>query len=449
MVSESRWRARPGRACAGKPLRQAGGPQQDLQHDDMITITTFNWVPRFVRGLVRDPRVCWALQQVNTPGYRALQPFGQIPVWSGRANARIFLGMSALRTTVLMKTDIAGSTPRFRRLLTADLQALLVDHRNIVARHAADHGGEIVKFAGDGYWLQFPSVTGAAKSAIDMQDALRAAQVNKGDNRIAMRNVIGLGDVAFHQGNLIADLLALMVRIEDITPPDEIYLTVAARLALVSAEIQTGLVDSFTLQGFAEPVPVYRIEQRHRTNIVANAYVLVSDIRGFARLSESMASPAVERLLDALDGIIRKAARDLGGTIHFGFGDSYCLTFPDTAMLMAAAEQLACEWEMIRRDECADHAITISLHRGKISMFRSFLYGEGFRIASRMPRALAEVLQHNEGGVFVTGPLRDDLYGSSWHNRLQPLTLDPGSAHSIGLNIYRLLRAEEQKAGGL
>jgi hypothetical protein len=59
-----------------------------------------------------------------------------------------------------------------------------------------------------------------------------------------MRNVIALGDVAFHQGDLIGDTLALMVRLEEITPPDEIYLTVAARLALASAEIQTGPVDS-------------------------------------------------------------------------------------------------------------------------------------------------------------------------------------------------------------
>jgi class 3 adenylate cyclase len=187
-----------------------------------------------------------------------------------------------------MKTDIAGSTPRFRRLLTADLQTLLIEHRNIVGRHAADHGGEIIKLAGYGYWLELPSVTGAAKAAIAMQNALRAAQVNKGDNRIAMRNVIALGDVTINQEDLIGDTLALMVRLEDIIPPDEIYLTVAARTALVSAEIQTGLVDSFTLQGFPEPIPVYRIMQRHRTNIVTSAYILVSDVRGFTRFSESM-----------------------------------------------------------------------------------------------------------------------------------------------------------------
>jgi class 3 adenylate cyclase len=78
-----------------------------------------------------------------------------------------------LRTAVLMKTDIAGSTARFRALLAADHQSLLSEHRAFVARHAADHGGQIVKSAGDGFWLEYPSVTAAAKSAITMLEALR------------------------------------------------------------------------------------------------------------------------------------------------------------------------------------------------------------------------------------------------------------------------------------
>jgi class 3 adenylate cyclase len=189
--------------------------------------------------------------------------------------------------------------------------------------------------------------------------------------------------------------------------------------------------------------------QRHRTNIVASAYILVSDIRGFVSFTESMATTTVEHLLNALDRIIHKTARDLGGTIHFGFGDSYCLTFPDAATLIAAAEQLTYEWERMSRDEWADHAITASLHRGKINMFRSFVFGEGFITASRMPRVLAGILNHNEGGVFVTDRLRDDLYGSSWHNRLQPIVLNARNAQPDGLNIYRLVGAEKEKDRGL
>ena len=60
----------------------------------MITVSAFRWVPPFAQGQVRDLRVRWALEEAglpyqsrlleqgdqNTPEYRALQPFGQVPI---------------------------------------------------------------------------------------------------------------------------------------------------------------------------------------------------------------------------------------------------------------------------------------------------------------------------------------------------------------------------------
>src|SRR5580704_14025056 len=60
----------------------------------MIKVSAFKWVPPFAQGLVRDLRVRWALEEAglpyeemlitrddtNTKVYRALQPFGQVPV---------------------------------------------------------------------------------------------------------------------------------------------------------------------------------------------------------------------------------------------------------------------------------------------------------------------------------------------------------------------------------
>jgi class 3 adenylate cyclase len=127
--------------------------------------------------------------------------------------------MNPLRTTVVMKTDISGSTARFRQLLAADLQALLSEHRDFLARHAAEHDGRIMKGAGDGYWLEFTSVTGAAKAAIAMQESLRLAQLSRGDDRLAIRIVIALGDIAFQDGDFIGDAFALAARVEAVTPP--------------------------------------------------------------------------------------------------------------------------------------------------------------------------------------------------------------------------------------
>lgn len=61
----------------------------------MITISAFEWVPDFARGQVRDLRPRWALEEAgipyqtrllamgeqDKPEYRALQPFGQVPIF--------------------------------------------------------------------------------------------------------------------------------------------------------------------------------------------------------------------------------------------------------------------------------------------------------------------------------------------------------------------------------
>jgi glutathione S-transferase len=65
------------------------------KHMPNICITAFKWVPPKAQGLVRDLRVRWALEEAGLPytekllgtgeqnsaAYRAVQPFGQVPVY--------------------------------------------------------------------------------------------------------------------------------------------------------------------------------------------------------------------------------------------------------------------------------------------------------------------------------------------------------------------------------
>jgi class 3 adenylate cyclase len=347
--------------------------------------------------------------------------------------------MNPLRTTVVMKTDISGSTSRFRELLAADLQALLSEHRDFLGRHAAEHGGSIIKGAGDGYWLEFRSVTGAARAAIAMQEALRLSQLNRGDDRLAIRIVIALGDIAVLNDDFVGDAFALAARVEAVTPADEIYLTNAARLAITSAEIQTAFVENFVFKGFAERMPIYRIEQRHRTRVIADTYIMFSDLEGFgAMLDAGPASATVERILDALDAVTRGIAQEFGGAVRFNLGDSYCLTFTDAAQAVSGAERLTRNWEAIREREEFGCTISIGLHRGTLYTFKSFLYGRDVWIASRLQNASARLLHRHEYGIFVTGAVRNALLGNPSHNRFQPVALASPPAALAGLEIYRL-----------
>ena len=89
----------------------------------MITISAFKWVPPFAQGQVRDLRVRWALEEVglpyrtrlltqgdqNKPEYRALQPFGQVPIYEENGEVLFESGAIVLhigtRSDALLPSD--------------------------------------------------------------------------------------------------------------------------------------------------------------------------------------------------------------------------------------------------------------------------------------------------------------------------------------------------------
>ncbi|QSQ20910.1 glutathione S-transferase family protein [Pyxidicoccus parkwayensis] len=92
----------------------------------MIRVSAFKWVPPFAQGLVRDLRVRWALEEAGLPyearlidpevqasaDYRALQPFGQVPVFEEEGLTLFESGSIVLhiasRSDVLLPTDEAA-----------------------------------------------------------------------------------------------------------------------------------------------------------------------------------------------------------------------------------------------------------------------------------------------------------------------------------------------------
>ncbi|MEQ1515878.1 MAG: glutathione S-transferase family protein [Usitatibacteraceae bacterium] len=92
-----------------------------------LILTTYDWVPEMPRGLVRDLRVRWALEEARLP-YRvestpfrdrgpehfAAQPFGQVP-WLTDGDVTVFESGAILlhlaeKSPALMPTDMRGRT---------------------------------------------------------------------------------------------------------------------------------------------------------------------------------------------------------------------------------------------------------------------------------------------------------------------------------------------------
>jgi glutathione S-transferase len=116
----------------------------------MITISAFRWVPDFARGQVRDLRVRWALEEVglpyetrlleqgdqDEPDYRALQPFGQVPIFEEGGSVLFESGAIVLhlgeRSEALLPRD-AGARARATQWLIAALNSIEPFVMNVAA----------------------------------------------------------------------------------------------------------------------------------------------------------------------------------------------------------------------------------------------------------------------------------------------------------------------------
>lgn len=103
----------------------------------MITISAFSDIPDFARGLVRDIRVRWALEETSlpyktrllqqgdqdNPEYRALQPFGQVPVFEENGFVLFESGAIVLqlaeRSETLLPEDPAARARAIQWLIAA------------------------------------------------------------------------------------------------------------------------------------------------------------------------------------------------------------------------------------------------------------------------------------------------------------------------------------------
>ena len=138
----------------------------------MITISAFRWVPPFAQGQVRDLRARWALEEAglpyktrlleqgdqDTPEYRALQPFGQVPMLEEDGevifeSGAIVLHIGERSETLLPKAPTARA--RAVQWLIAALNSIEPHVMNVAVLDA---------FYGDQEWakLRKPSATAFA-----------------------------------------------------------------------------------------------------------------------------------------------------------------------------------------------------------------------------------------------------------------------------------------------
>ena len=128
------------------------------------------------------------------------------------------------RQAAILAADVAG----YSRLMGADEVATaqsLREHRAALDPVVALHGGRIVKTAGDGLLLEFPSIVAAVECAIATQELMAERNANvPHDRQMLFRIGINLGDVLIEGDDILGDGVNIAARIESVAPAGGICL---------------------------------------------------------------------------------------------------------------------------------------------------------------------------------------------------------------------------------
>jgi len=319
--------------------------------------------------------------------------------------------MTKFRTTVIMKTDIVDSTPKMSGLTESEFIRLLDEQKKFTSESVAKSKGSIVRGEGDAFWITFPSVTAAVLSAIELQQNLKDIQTGRGGDRLAIRIVITVGDVLHDLDDLHGIAMSLATRIEKITPPDEIYLSQSAWLILPKAEAQTSFVNEFVLKGFPEPEKIYKVEQKHKTRIIKDQYIVFTDINGWGSYTRRSTIDEIESFLLLYDTLVNEVILQHGGLVRKFSGDSFFLTFRELDQVLAAMEKLFKRWRKVT--QTFGLGLTVGVHRGDLNIFRMYVFSDDVQATSMLTR-IRFARPDEECTILASRRIREDAQGTGW-----------------------------------
>jgi adenylate cyclase len=164
------------------------------------------------------------------------------------------------RLAAILAADIAG----YSALMGADEEATVRDlkaHQAVVLPMVSEHGGAIIREAGDDFFAAFPSVLGAVKCALAIQQVMdeRNAPVDPA-KRMQHRIGINQGDVVSDGTRMYGAGVFVAARLQEIAEPGGICISSKVHeeiIGKIQAEFEN--FGQHSLKNVAVPAQVYRI----------------------------------------------------------------------------------------------------------------------------------------------------------------------------------------------
>jgi adenylate cyclase len=129
------------------------------------------------------------------------------------------------RLAAIMFTDMVG----FSRQVGADESRalhLLTDHNAIIRQAVATYQGQILRFIGDAFLVEFPSVVNAVQCAQQLQARFRAYNAGKAaPEQIHVRIGIHTGDIIHRDHDVFGEGANIAARLQEVAAPDTICLS--------------------------------------------------------------------------------------------------------------------------------------------------------------------------------------------------------------------------------
>jgi class 3 adenylate cyclase len=168
--------------------------------------------------------------------------------------------MARLENLAIMFVDMAGFAERTARQTREQNKSLLRDFAGLLIPLIARFGGRHVKSIGDALLVAFRSPTDSVRCGMAMHDAIVAYNnERRSDDPIQIRVALNVGEVRLEPDDVFGEAVNIAARVEELTPPGEIYLTGVVYLSMNKAEVPAEHIGERMLKGVPEPVRLFRV----------------------------------------------------------------------------------------------------------------------------------------------------------------------------------------------
>ncbi|SHJ19398.1 adenylate cyclase [Shimia gijangensis] len=172
------------------------------------------------------------------------------------------------RLTAILAADVVG----YGRLMEANeertLAALKHHRREFFDPTLAKHGGRLFKVMGDGFLVEFSSVTRALQCAVEIQRGMPGRNTGVPEDRqIRFRIGINVGDLIVEGDDFFGDGVILATRLEGLAKPGGIACSAFTR-SQIGNKIDVDFADQgeIAIKNASKPVHVYFVELSERSS---------------------------------------------------------------------------------------------------------------------------------------------------------------------------------------